>query len=205
MDVTVILGHPPGPTFNHELADAVTQTLRELDHRVCYHDLYAERFDPVLPDRELSRGGQLDEVMQRYVDELTRSDGIVVIHPNWWGQPPAIVKGWIDRVFRPGVAYLFQERDAAGEGIPLGLLKARMAMIFTTANTPHHAEHAVWCDSLDTIWTSCVMGTCGVTHVERRSYAPIITSTAGQREAWLTDARATIRMHFPRGEARQAA
>jgi hypothetical protein len=44
-------------------------------------------------------------VIEQHCVELSESDGIVVIHPNWWGQPPAIPKGWRDRVFRPGVAY----------------------------------------------------------------------------------------------------
>jgi len=54
-----------------------------------------------------------------------------VVHPNWWGQPPAILKGWIDRILRPGVAYQFLEGDA-GEGVPVGLLKAETALIFNT-------------------------------------------------------------------------
>ena len=54
-------------------------------------------------------------------------------------QPPAILKGWIDRVMRPGVAYEFLEGDS-GEGVPNGLLKAKTALVFNTSNTPEDRE-----------------------------------------------------------------
>jgi len=66
----------------------------------------------------------------------------VIVHPTWWGQPPAILKGWIDRVIRPGVAYRFREGDA-GEGIPDGLPAAKAALVFTTSDTPPEREMAV--------------------------------------------------------------
>ena len=72
--------------------------------------------------------------VQRHCDEISRADGIIIVHPNWWGQPPAILKGWVDRLLRPGVAYEFLEGDK-GEGIPRGLLRANCAVVFNTSNT----------------------------------------------------------------------
>ena len=46
-----------------------------------------------------------DELLAAHQREIREADGIIVIHPNWWGQPPAIMKGWVDRVLRVGVAY----------------------------------------------------------------------------------------------------
>ncbi len=57
---------------------------------------------------------------EKYADELMASDLLIFVHPNWWGQPPAILKGWIDRVFRPGLTYRFEEGDS-GKGIPVGI------------------------------------------------------------------------------------
>jgi putative NADPH-quinone reductase len=56
--------------------------------------------------------------VQAHCGEIARAEGIIIVHPNWWGQPPAIMKGWIDRVFRPGVAYRFTEDDK-GDGVPI--------------------------------------------------------------------------------------
>ncbi len=61
--------------------------------------------------------------------------------------PPAISKGWIDRVFRPGIAYEFVEGDA-GEGVPIGLLKAKSSLIFNTSNTESSREIHVFKDPL---------------------------------------------------------
>lgn len=55
------------------------------------------------------------------------------------GQPPAILKGWVDRVIRAGVAYEFAEGDS-GEGVPIGLLKAKSALVFNTSNTLEERE-----------------------------------------------------------------
>jgi len=61
------------------------------------------------------------------------------------GQPPAVLKGWVDRVFRAGVAYKFLEGDK-GDGVPVGLLKIRTAIVFNTSNTPPVREKKVFGD-----------------------------------------------------------
>jgi putative NADPH-quinone reductase len=135
MNVSLILAHPHTGSFNHAIAETAAQMLRERGHTVWFHDLYAEDFDPILPHEEIPRDVTLPPVIQQHCDEIAAADGIVIVHPNWWGQPPAILKGWVDRVIRPGVAYEFLEGDG-GEGVPVGLLKAKIALIFNTANTP---------------------------------------------------------------------
>ncbi|HNW28370.1 MAG TPA: NAD(P)H-dependent oxidoreductase [Spirochaetota bacterium] len=105
MNILVIVAHPRAGSFNHAIAERVRGTLREIGHSVLYHDLYGEGFNPLLPAEEIPRDGNVDPVVLKHCGELKSSDGIVIIHPNWWGQPPAILKGWVDRVIRPGVAY----------------------------------------------------------------------------------------------------
>ena len=124
MKVSVILAHPGPGSFNHAIAATVVKTLAENGYTVAFHDLYAEHFDPVLPYAEIPRDAPLDPGVARHCSEIATADGIVIVHPDWWGQPPAILKGWIDRVIRPGIAYRFREGDN-GEGIPEGLLAAK--------------------------------------------------------------------------------
>jgi NAD(P)H dehydrogenase (quinone) len=62
---------------------------------------------------------------------LAAADLILVLHPNWWGQLPAILKGWVDRVFRLHTAYSYPA-GVGPEGVPVGLLKARVALVFNT-------------------------------------------------------------------------
>ena len=119
------------------------------------------------------------------------------MHPNWWGQPPAILKGWIDRIIRPGVAYEFLEGDG-GEGIPVGLLKAKAALIFNTSNTPAERELAAFGNPLETLWKNCIFGLCGVTVVYRETFGVVVTSTAEQRQQWLTKVRRVVADYFPK-------
>ena len=116
--------------------------------------------------------------------EIASADVIVIVHPNWWGQPPAILKGWVDRVIRPEVAYRFLEGDA-GEGIPQGLLNARCAIVFNTANTPSEREHTVFKDPLQLLWKNCIFDLCGVPAFYREMFTVIVTSTKAQRQRWL--------------------
>ena len=196
MRVSVILGHPQAGSLNHAIAETAVQTLLHDGHTVAYHDLYEEGFDPILPGGEISRDVPLDPAIERHCDEIARAEGIIVVHPNWWGQPPAILKGWIDRVIRPGVAYAFDEGDD-GDGVPVGLLQAHTALVFNTSNTPQERELRVFGDPLQALWQHCIFGLCGVPRLYRAMYGVIVTSTPEQRRAWLEEVADTVRRHYP--------
>lgn len=184
MEISVIIAHPDRHSFNHAIAHAACRTLERNGHTVLFHDLHHEGFDPLLPASELDTEAQLPQGIARYCEELRRSDGLVIVHPNWWGQPPAVMKGWIDRVFRSGVAYRFLEGDS-GEGVPVGLLRAETAIIFNTSNTPPEREMQEFGDPLDRLWRKCILEFCGVKNIVRETFSVVITSTPGQRAAWL--------------------
>jgi NAD(P)H dehydrogenase (quinone) len=187
MNILLILGHPDVGSFNHAIAQAVREGLQEAGHRVVFHDLSAEAFDPFLPKEEIAQGGTVPRHIRRHCAELGSADGIVIVHPNWWGQPPAILKGWIDRVFRPGVAYRFDDGDG-GDGVPVGLLKARAALVINTSNTPEGRERSTFGDPLETLWRNCIFDLCGVRTFRRRTFRVIVTSTRQQRGRWLKEA-----------------
>jgi putative NADPH-quinone reductase len=196
MNVIVIVAHPNVKSFNRAIADAVAKTLRRNGHNIMFHDLYEERFDPVLPGDEILKEADLKTDIKVYCAEVAAAGGFVIIHPNWWGQPPAILKGWVDRVLRPGVAYEFQEGDS-GEGVPIGLLIAKAAIVFNTSNTPNEREAQVFGDPLETLWKDCVFGLCGVKNFYRKMFGVIITSTPGQRLKWLNHVEETVNRYFP--------
>ena len=160
MQISVILAHPPSPSLNHAIAQAAIAELEQNGHQVSFHDLYAEEFDPVLPTDEIPKEAAVPQEVAKHCREIAGADGILIVHPNWWGQPPAILKGWVDRVIRPGIAYQFIEEDQ-GEGIPIGLLKAKVACVFNTSNTAPEREASVFGDPLETLWKNCVFGLCG--------------------------------------------
>jgi len=190
MNVSLILGHPNPLSFNHAIAHTALDVLRSLGHTVFFHDLYAEDFDPNLPFCEFNQNAELPVDVRDYCEELKISSGIIVIHPNWWGQPPAIVKGWIDRILRPGVAYNFAEGDK-GEGVPIGLLEGTAALVFNTSNTPVEREMNVFGDPLEILWRSCIFGLCGIKDFFRKNFGVVITSSAKKRRIWLEEVKNT--------------
>lgn len=196
MKISVILGHPDKGSFNHAIAATVVKTLRRDGHTVHLRDLCAERFDPLLSTGEIPKDALLDASVGWHCAEIAAADGIIVIHPNWWGQPPAILKGWVDRVIRPGVAYEFVDEDS-GEGVPRGLLRAKTALVFNTSNTEKEREMKEFGDPLETIWKNCIFGLCGVENFYRRTFGIIVTSTLEQREEWLIEVEEIVRRHFP--------
>ncbi|HJH96475.1 MAG: NAD(P)H-dependent oxidoreductase [Akkermansia sp.] len=115
---------------------------------------------------------------------------------NWWGQPPAIMKGWVDRVLREEVAYIFPKEDNGG-GLPIGLLKAKAALVFNTSNTPEEREQSVFGDPLQRIWKDCIFAFCGVTAFERKMFRIIADSTPDDRRKWLEEVRETVADYFP--------
>ncbi len=199
MKISVILAHPDPNSFNQAMAQAVAEQLRHNGHRVFFHDLYAENFDPLLPAGEILTNAPLPQAIEDHCQEIVEAEGIVIVHPNWWGQPPAILKGWIDRVIRPGVAYEFIEGDS-GEGVPRGLLQARAALVFNTSNTEPEREKEVFGDPLETIWKNCVFGLCGVPAFFRRTFCVMITSSKAQRKRWLDEVKTMIDLTFPKEE-----
>ncbi len=197
MQISVILAHPTAGSFNHAIALKAVKALKKNGHDVFFHDLYQERFDPILTGVEIPREATLPPEIIRHCLEIAQAEGIVIIHPNWWGQPPAILKGWVDRVIRPGIAYEFLEGDK-GDGIPKGLLKARAALVFNTSNTPAEREQSIFGDPLESLWKDCVFGLCGVENFYREMFCVVVTSSANERMRWLEEVEDAVSRHFPR-------
>ncbi|PLK48209.1 NAD(P)H-dependent oxidoreductase [Uliginosibacterium sp. TH139] len=186
MNILIVLAHPKPGSFNHAIADTVRNTLEAAGHQVTLRDLHGEGFDPLFTPDELARGHVPTPEVREHADLVLNADAIVVVHPNWWAQAPAILKGWLDRVLRAGEAYRFGTNEQ-GEGVIIGLLKAKAALVFTTSNTPREAELRLYGDPLDNFWKACVWGFCGVPKVERRNFESVIASTPEQRAEWLQE------------------
>lgn len=176
---------------------------------VVLHDLYGDGFDPRLPVSELPTAGRgvgagdplttkssvggvqfADTLAAAYAADLVKADVIVVVHPVWFFNVPAVLKGWVDRVVREDVAFA-----VAQDGAVTGLLAARSALIVTTANTSTATEAAAFGAPLETFWRSVVFGPAGVRAVERLALTPVRTSQEATRSQWLAAvAAATTRL-----------
>ncbi len=196
MNISVILGHPYPNSLNAAITQKVIETLTKSGHAIWFHDLYAENFNPVIPGNELVSDCTEDELVRLHQKEIKEADGIVIIHPNWWGQPPAILKGWVDRVLRENVAYTFPCGDNGG-GLPIGLLKAKTALVFNTSNTPEKREEIAFGDPLERIWKDCIFDFCGIKEFDRKMFCVVADSSVKERTEWLETVRQMVVNYFP--------
>ena len=128
-----------------------------------------------------------DPLVRQHIAQLRDSDLLAVVHPNCWGAPPAIVKGWIDRVFAPDAAYGSIKGVDQGD-VPVGLLAAKVALVINTGNTPLDREREAFGDPLERMWRDCILRYCGVGEVMRALFGVVATSSEDERRHWLLEA-----------------
>jgi NAD(P)H dehydrogenase (quinone) len=123
MNVLIIYAHPNPGSFNAALRDLAVRALSQAGHSILLSDLYTMRFNPVLSAQELQ--GDLKDI-QPEIEKVRRADLLLFQFPDWWYGMPAIMKGWIDRVFAYGFAY---DDEHSFEN---GLLRGKKAMLSLT-------------------------------------------------------------------------
>ncbi|MFP4484511.1 MAG: NAD(P)H-dependent oxidoreductase [Spirochaetaceae bacterium] len=183
VEAVVVLAHPKRGSFNHALADTVRDGLDDAGITVHFHDLYAENFDPVLTVDEFHRKLTFDPIVQRFSREVESARLLVFLHPDWWGQPPAILKGWVDRVFRPGVAYEY-EGEEFGSKEKIGLLANRRALTVITSDAP-----PTELETVVHLWRRHIFAFCGIEEEEVLVMPRLRESTHRQRREFLDRVR----------------
>jgi putative NADPH-quinone reductase len=134
MRFLVIYAHPNSDSFGASLLERVLSALKEAGHEVETLDLYASHFQPVMSTIERRSYYDLNadrgEVKSK-IDQLLRCEGLIFVFPTWWYGMPAILKGYLDRVWLPGVAFSMD----AGRTRPLLRHIIRFAAV-TTYGSP---------------------------------------------------------------------
>ncbi len=179
-----IYAHPQANSFNARLFRDGVEALSR-DHDVEITDLYAQRFDPVLASQDLGQphgregnlvdlmgeayaAGQLPPDVIEEQRKLAAADLVVLQFPLWWYGPPAILKGWFDRVLTNGFAYGPSDAET---GLPLrygeGPLAGRRALVIVTAGEDDRSigERGVSGD-LDSLMFPLTHGTLWYTGIE---------------------------------------
>ncbi|MFO1245361.1 MAG: NAD(P)H-dependent oxidoreductase [Ramlibacter sp.] len=138
MKTLVVHCHPNPDSFNAALYRAAVEALRTAGHELRCIDLYAEGFDPVLTREEreayLPNPGLIEARVQPHVDALKWAEQLVFVYPTWFYGPPAMLKGWLERVWLPGVAFL--PPPAKGKPAVPGLRHIRRLTVVTTGGAP---------------------------------------------------------------------
>lgn len=114
MRAALVMAHPRADSYCHELATRARSGLEAAGHEVTVVDLYAEGFRAAMsPEERAAYHGDepiLDPAVARSADLVRSCDLLVFVYPTWWSGLPAILKGWLDRVLVPSVAFGFNER-----------------------------------------------------------------------------------------------
>jgi len=191
MKILLILGHPKSGSLNHAIAEMSIAVLKELGHEVIFHDLYQEHFDPVLPvGEENLPEEELPGFIQDHLRSFKDAAGVIFVHPNWWGGPPAILRGWIDRVIRTNSCYNFTPNGIVSH------VGGKIVQIFSTSNTPRDVELNVFGDPIENFWKVVVFGILGTQSFERRNFESVVVSTPEERQGWLAEVEATLKHRF---------
>lgn len=116
-----MLCHPNPGSFTHAAARAAASAAADAGHRVTLLDLYAEGFDPVMSADDLRRYQENDSTVApgtvEHVEAVRNADVLVFVYPTWWSGLPAVLKGWLDKVMVPGVAFSLDERAKVRPGL----------------------------------------------------------------------------------------
>ena len=134
--VVVILCHPNPDGFGAASSRAAVGALTAAGHRVTLIDLYAEGFDPVMSRDELHRyrlrTPDTSGSLAHHVEAVSSADALVFVYPTWWSGLPAVLKGWLERVMVPGVAFGF---DARNKVVP-ALTGVKRIVVISTYGSP---------------------------------------------------------------------
>lgn len=114
MRIQVIHCHPLEDSFNHALFRVIVDTLEAGGHDVIATDLYREGFQAAMTESErrtYMANDYDDSAVAPYVEAIKRMDGVVFCFPHWWYSMPAVLKGYVDRVWGPRTAFVYDARD----------------------------------------------------------------------------------------------
>jgi NAD(P)H dehydrogenase (quinone) len=122
----IIYAHPDMESHAKFTLQEVESRLKEQGKEYEVLDLYKINYNPILSAREMTEKGYVDKIVAEHKKKIDNSQMLIFIYPVWWNSMPAILKGWLDRTLASG--YAFKHVN----GIPVGLLKGKKAIIFAT-------------------------------------------------------------------------
>ena len=193
MKHAVIVSHPVRESFTLSVAGAYAAAAAELGHQVLSRDLYRMNFDPRLGAAELPLAPGFapapDAAAERQL--LADADVFALIYPLWLDTPPAMLKGYLERVFGYGFAY-------GGEGGTQPLLTGRRLIVFTSSGAPlSWMEETGAFAALRTLFDDYFAQVCGLTLLEHVHVGGVVPDIrADWVAARLADVRQTVKRHF---------
>jgi putative NADPH-quinone reductase/1,4-dihydroxy-2-naphthoate octaprenyltransferase len=184
LNILIILGHPRRGSFSEALADAYRDGAIDAQMKVKQLILGEMDFEPnVFTVSPRSQPAEADIVNAQ--EMILWADHLVFVYPTWWGTMPALLKGFLDRVFIPGFAFEELEDTQSWEK----LLKGKSAQIITTMDTPKWVYRWIYKNPGHNALGQATLQFCGISPVRKLIFSPIKYSDAEMREQWLDQVR----------------
>lgn len=160
MKCLVVTTHPLRESLCMSLSSRVVETLLAAGHEVVVKDLYKEHFQPALTEEERKTYYGLPyehAEIKNDVAQLLEAEAIGLVFPTWWFSVPAVLKGWFDRVWGPGIAY-----DHASDYGPIKprLNRLRRMFVVTTLGAPWWVDHFIMRQPVKKVLKNALLGAC---------------------------------------------
>lgn len=179
-NILIINGHPNKTSLNFALAEAYYKGAKKSGAQVQLIHIRDLKFDPNLAYGYQKRMDWEPDLIKTW-DAIKKADHLVWIHPVWWGGFPAIMKGFIDRVFLPGVAFQYIENSIHVDKY----LKGKSARIITTLDQPGWFYHLFYGEPSINQLKKIILKFCGVRPIKVTFIEFVKKSNHLKREKWL--------------------
>jgi NAD(P)H dehydrogenase (quinone) len=177
--------HPARVSLSAGLAQAYRKGAEASGHQVRHAALSAMEFNPDFGQSAFRNAPALEPDLERFREDLTWAEHVVLVSPMWWGGLPAKAKGLFDRILLPGYAFDPRQRSA---GLPKPLLAGRTARFILTSDTPGWAFWLMYRRALCHQVQRQILSYVGIRPMKTTHFSPVEHSTDQIRKAWLTEA-----------------
>jgi NAD(P)H dehydrogenase (quinone) len=184
MKYVIVYAHPNRRSFNHAVLERVEGILRAAGKSFEVRDLYAMRFNPTLDSTDLAliMEGKAPPDIEQEQSFIASADVVIFIYPVWWFGMPAMLKGYVDRVFSHGFAYAVE-----GERLT-GLLGGKKAIIINTTGSPRELlARTGYEEAMKKTIDLGILGFCGMEIVEHRYLCAVESADDAARKRMLED------------------
>ena len=182
MNVHILIDHPRRDSFNYAVLEAFVAGLRDGGHSPDILDLNAEAFDPVFSQEELAayaQGSTSDPVVLEYEERLRAADHLAMVFPIWWNVMPPRLKGWMDKVLRPGFAFTRGDNPEPLLGHMHG------ATVLTTSGAPDDIQREASNNGLEGVLCKGTFGFCGIAPATWLNFGGAGVVSREEHVAWL--------------------
>jgi len=181
-NILIINGHPDKSSFCFALAESYKKGADTNGDNCQLVNLIDLKFNPILT-YGYRIVMELEPDLLKIQQDILRADHLVFVYPTWWGTYPALLKGFIDRVFLPNFAFKYHEGSPFWDK----LLKGKTARIITTMDAPKWYYWLIYRSAGHNAMKRAILEFCGIKPVKITSFAPVKSSTDLKRKKWIDE------------------